>query len=399
MKLLLLLLAGAAALLVVRLVVARQIHRWLPAYLRGLFHRRPAVSGPIDVMVCVADHFEPAWNNAPLRLQRQRVATWERRLPVLARNHRDADGKPFQHTFFYPAEEYLPEHLDALSRLCRSGYGDVEVHLHHDDDTADNLRNTLTGFTEILYRRHGLLRRNPRTGLIDYAFIHGNWALDNCRPDGRYCGVNNELTVLLETGCYMDLTFPSAPDPTQPGKINAIYYAADDPGRPASHARGRDVEAASEARPGELLIVQGPLTLNWGNRVRGVFPRVENGELTGDNPPTPARADLWVRQHVHVRKQPSWVFVKLHTHGADERDTRALLDGPLDRTLTYLEQRYNDGTRYRLHYVTAREMFSIIRAAEAGCTGNAGHFRTFADPAGSHELDARETLAVGGSRG
>jgi hypothetical protein len=372
-------LVAAGGLLVGRMVLSRQMHRWLGAYLRGLLTGRPSVSGPVHVMVCVADHFEPAWNNASPERQRHRVRKWERRLPELARKHRDADGKPFQYTFFFPAEEYRPEHLDALARLCRAGYGDVEVHLHHDNDTSENLRATLTNFTRTLYHRHGLLRRDPTTGQIEYAFIHGNWALDNSRPDGRLCGVDDELTILRETGCYADLTFPSAPDETQPGKINSIYYAADDPHRPKSHAHGTDVEAGVTAT-GDLLIVQGPLTLNWRNRVHGIFPRIENGELTGDNPPTPTRADLWVRTHVHVKKQPAWVFVKLHTHGADERDTRALLDGPLDRTLTYLERHYNDGVRYRLHYVTARELYNIVRAAAAGRTGNPNEYRRFLEP-------------------
>ena len=47
--------------------------------------------------------------------------------------------------------------------------------------------------------------------------------------DGRYCGVNDELTVLRETGCYADFTMPAAPDVSQTRTINAIYYAADDP--------------------------------------------------------------------------------------------------------------------------------------------------------------------------
>jgi hypothetical protein len=110
--------------------------------------------------------------------------------PVLLR---DSDGRPPRHSFFYPAEEYEPEHLDALTDLCRAGLGEVEVHLHHDNDTADNLRRTLTGFRDLLIDRHGQLARHRRTGEPAYAFIHGNWAPDNSRPDGRWCGVTNAL--------------------------------------------------------------------------------------------------------------------------------------------------------------------------------------------------------------
>ena len=38
---------------------------------------------------------------------------------------------------------------------------------------------------------------------------------------------------------------------------------------------------------------------------------------------------------------------------------------------------YNDGERYRLHYVTAREMTNIIHAAEDGRTGNPGQYREY----------------------
>ena len=142
---------------------------------------------------------------------------------------RDSDGRKPRHTFFFPAEEYEPEYLDALTDLCAAGHGEVEIHLHHDRDTAEGLRQKLLEFKEVLASRHGLLARRRDTGEPVYAFIHGNWALCNSHPDGRHCGVNNELTVLRETGCYADLTMPSAPSPTQTPTINNLYYARDIP--------------------------------------------------------------------------------------------------------------------------------------------------------------------------
>jgi hypothetical protein len=317
------------------------------------------------VFVCVADHFEPAWGGASPARQRARVEEWVRRYPELARRHADATGRPPQHTFFYPEEEYLPEHLDRLAELCRDGFGDVEVHLHHDGDTAQGLREKLTRFKTVLRERHGLLHLNDRTGEVEYGFVHGNWALDNARPDGRWCGVNDELTVLRQTGCYADFTLPSAPSDTQTSTINSIYYASDDPARPKSHDTGVPVEVG---RPpsGDLLIIQGPLTLNWRSRKWGLLPRIENGELSREAPPTPQRAGLWVRQHIQVRGKPEWVFVKLHTHGAQEQNFEVLLGEPMDRLLSHLEARYNDGVRYRLYYVTARELYLLVKAAETG---------------------------------
>src|SRR5262249_4462153 len=150
-----------------------------------------------------------------------------------------------------------------------------EVHLHHDGDTAAALRRRLLDFKHLFAERHGVLPRDRRTGELAYGFVHGNWALDNSRPDGRWCGVDCELDVLRETGCSADFTLPSAPDPTQTRKINSIYYAVDDPLRPKSHDTGRDV-GRGPAPPNGLMIVQGPLVLNWRRRKWGLAPRVEN---------------------------------------------------------------------------------------------------------------------------
>jgi hypothetical protein len=51
---------------------------------------------------------------------------------------------------------------------------------------------------------------------------------------------------------------------------------------------------------------------------------------------------------------------------------------------TYLEQRYNDGSDYVLHYVTAREMYNIAKAAEAGMTGNPNLYRDYELPRPAH---------------
>jgi len=44
------------------------------------------------------------------------------------------------------------------------------------------------------------------------------------------------------------------------------------------------------------------------------------------------------------------------------------------------ERVYNDGRKYCLHYVTAREAYNIAKAAEAGMDGNPDRFRDFLIP-------------------
>jgi hypothetical protein len=215
----------------------------------------------------VADHFEPANGGVSLEVQRQRVARWARDYPTLASEFADADGRPPQHTFFFPAEAYRSEHLDALAKISASGYGEVEVHLHHGHDTSAGLRSRLASFTTTLVERHGLLSRHA-DGSVAYAFIHGDWALDNGGLDASTCGVNDELTVLRETGCYADLTMPAVPNPAQSRVVNRIYYAQDDPDRPRSYDTG--VPAGVNRRPPAdgLLLIEGPLRIWWPRPIR-----------------------------------------------------------------------------------------------------------------------------------
>lgn len=352
----------------------KNLHLWLKGYLR---QRRPhAGAGPVHILFAFVDHFEPQWGRPAYEVEVARVTRWREAYAQLAGLHRDSDGVAPQHTFFYPEEEYRVEHLDQIATLCRAGFGEIEVHLHHDNDTEAGLREKITRYVGLLHQRHGALPVDPRTGQPAFSFIHGNWCLDNSRRDGRWCGVNNELRVLGELGCCADFTMPSAPSETQTSKINSIYYAVDDCARPKSHDTGRDA-CVGQPGVGDLLLVQGPLALNWKNRRWGLIPRIENSDVRAAYPPTPERVDLWVRQHIHVSGRPEWIFIKVHTHGAQERDMDALLGAPMDALFSDLETRYNDGRRYALHYVTAREMVNVIKAAEAGRSGNPNDYRDF----------------------
>lgn len=345
-----------------KLVRARNMQYWIGAWpgdrLRACLAPRPVQR---HVYFCFADHYEPYCAGADRERAHARVRAWIERYPVIAANHRDSQGRAPRHTFFYPIEEYDAEIMEQLRALCARGFGDVEVHLHHDRDNADNLRRTLTEYAQQLHERHGLLRRDPETGRIAYCFIHGNWALDNSRPDGRWCGVDNELAVLVETGCCADMTMPSAPSDTQTRKINSIYYAVGVPGHRKSHDTGTDARTDRWQGPHELLMVQGPLTLNWRDARFGIVPRIESGEISPDAPPSAHRARLWGKCRVHVRGAPEHVFIKVHTHGATDRATQMLLNGGLDTLWTELEREYRDRPGNVLHYVTAWEMVTKIR--------------------------------------
>ncbi|WP_182864785.1 hypothetical protein [Stieleria mannarensis] len=319
---------------------------------------------PRHVFIAVADHFEPERDGASLERQRLRVDRWLTDYPASVDGCCDSRGRPPQHTFFYPIECYTAEHLDKLAKLKRAGYGDVEVHLHHDDDNADSLRELLLRSTRTLHTRHGLLHQDA-SGQIRYGFIHGNWALDNSHPDGCHCGVNNELTVLRETGCYADFTMPAAPHAAQTRTINSIYDAIDDPQRSKSHDLGTPVTVDSE-RPAEgLLMIQGPLLVN--HRRPWQKPRLENGNVAGSQPLSSHRIDDWLKARVGVAGHPAWQFIKLHTHGAWEANTDQWL-GPsaaaFHHGLRETSRRYG----FRYYYVTAREMAALVEQARQGRT-------------------------------
>jgi len=357
---------------------SRNAQCWLPGFIinRTCNHLRSlARKKPTNVYLSICDHFEPLLGGASFETGLKRVREWIDKYPKIADMHRDSDGILPKYTFFFPVEEYEPDYLTLLGGLCRKGYGEVEIHLHHDNDTPENFKNTIIQFKNILSKRHNLLCRDKESGEIAYGFIHGDWALDNSRPDGRMCGLNNEVQILQETGCYADFTMPSVPDVTQSRIVNSIYYSVDDPKAPKSYNRG------SSAKKGKknygLLMVQGPLMLNWKNKKFGILPHIENGAVSGQEIITTERLELWIDANIHVEGESGAIFIKLHSHGCHELNAENLLNKDLDYLFTLLESRYNDGTNFKLHYVSAREMVNIIKAIEDGHNINESDYRNY----------------------
>jgi hypothetical protein len=243
--------------------------------------------------------------------------------------------------------------------MTEAGIADVEVHLHHDGEGEQNFLDRLNRFKETLFERHGLLRK--QAGKIVFGFIHGNWALDNSLPDGSWCGLNNEITLLRDLGCYADFTLPSAPSPAQTRMVNTIYWATDDPLRPKSHNTGVPVRVG-ESFCGDLLMIPGPLTLNWNSRKLGLLPRLETGELCASNPVTRQRVRLWLN---YAPRLGDDLFIKLFAHGAREDNAAQLLERDLDLTFQLLK---SECTAHgsTLRYVTAWQMRNAVECVRLG---------------------------------
>lgn len=347
----------------------RRAHIWMPAYVASFLRKAPKPEGPVHLMVLITDHFEPNHGSANDTVAERRINRWMKAYPEMASKFMDADGRHPRYTWFYP-----PHHdkrfLAELSALSYKGWGEVEMHLHHEDDTSESLAGKIEECKDY-YSTHGVFAPVGTPRDLKFGFIHGMWALDNS-DGGRHCGVNDELIVLKNAGCYADFTFPTFTD-AQPSKINSIYYATDDPLKPKSYDTGKDVEA--EGSPsGDLLMVQGPLGVYLRN---GLYPKLDNANLVVERSVMEERVDFWVRTGIHVKGRPEWRFIKLHTHGAIERDWDVLLGEGAERMHARLASRYNDGKRFVLHYVTAREAYNIIKAAENGKTGDPGRYRDF----------------------
>ena len=345
----------------------RNIHIWVLSYLKRLLlvrkWEKENRDRPIHILFTICDHFEPYWNNVNDWVALNRVDTWITEYPKIASNHKDSLGRHPRYCFFYPIEEYHPDLMNRLAFICKRGFGEVEIHLHHDNDTGENLRHTILNYKAILFNVHGLLCKSKFSSEIKYGFVHGNWALDNSRPDGKWCGVNNEISILEETGCYADFTMPSAPDITQTRTVNSIYYAIDDPIAPKSHDKGMMALAGAKNTNG-LLCIQGPLAFDVTRRKWGILPRIENGCITPDVAVTPSRIRLWIKQLVHVHKRPDILFVKLHTHGAQEKIMDFFFEKDGLNNLFFQLKRFCLENRLQLHYVSAREMYNVVKGLE-----------------------------------
>jgi hypothetical protein len=332
----------------------RNIHLWLPGYLKSRIRRNLRERGSVStVWLMIGDHYEPLQGGQDVEDARSRVAYWRSRWPAIAARHQDSTGRAPQYTFFYAQEEYRPELIEPLAEMTRMGLSDVEIHLHHDGEGEQDFVTRMATFRDALHARHGLLRTvEGRTG---FAFIHGNWALDNSHPSGRYCGLNNEITLLRDLGCYADFTMPSAPSPAQTRTVNTIYWAIDDPQKPKSHDRGTPLSPGAKSR-GDLLMIQGPLGVRLREPGQRAF-RIEMGELAGYDLPSAYRARLWLRLAPRVG---GIAFIKLHTHGADLRNMRPLLEGGLDTLFTAVKAEC-DAAGVQLRYGTAWDIFRELK--------------------------------------
>ncbi len=179
--------------------------------------------------------------------------------------------------------------------------------------------------SEIVWRRNtNVFRVLTAKAKPKYAFVHGNLALANSFG-GKYCGVDSEMQILADTGCYVDMTLPSAPLETQVPVLNKIYECGLPLAEKSPHRKGENVRVYGN-KPQLPLIFTGPLIFNWTRRIKGVpIPRLDDGGLAANQPLDLARFRRWINADVSVINRPEWIFVKLYCHGFFDHDQKACI--------------------------------------------------------------------------
>jgi len=326
------------------------------------------VRGPKHILFAFTDHFEPH--------DQETMDRWIKTYPAMADQHSDADGRKPQHSFFwFFSHSDINEKksfLKQVSRLVYEGYGEIELHMHHGNDTEETFLKQMNEAIDLSHEVGAMITQETRPRST-FGFIHGMWALDNSRGPGD-CGINNELILLRRLGCYADFTNPSW-GAMHPKIVNHFYYATDDPQKPKSYDTGTLMEVGKPG-VGDLFMFTGQSIA----RFKGLKFEYDHGEIDKDNLPTPERIDRWVKKAVHIKGRPEWIFIKVFAHSAIAADHEAVLGQWRQKMHDYMGKKYNDGTHYVLHYVTAREAYNIAKAAESGKSGNPNDYRDFVVP-------------------
>lgn len=358
---------------------------WLTRYplWRGgeLARRLSNKGGKQHLIFTIADHFEPAWMEGGLYnldTQRRRLDDYYQKARQTGEAVRDVDGTKFRHTNFYPAEQYHRPILETAAAMQAEGLGEVEVHLHHgveQPDTAANTRRQLIEFRDLLAEEHRCLSRWDGEGMPQYAFVHGNWALANS-AGGRCCGVDNEMEILAETGCYVDMSLPS-PGQTQVPMLNAIYECGLPFDQAVPHRAGTPVKVGQKAEKLPLIFT-GPLIFNWSRRIKGLpVPRIDDGELAANQPMDLARLARWQKANISVLGRPEWVFIKLYCHGFFDYDQEACIGESARRFFSEIIENGVKTNSYDVYFASAREAFNMVLAAMDGNSGSPGQYRDY----------------------
>lgn len=335
---------------------------WFPTYLQQQVQQKLlSTTSSADIqhlMFVVADHYEPGFDQDEAVLANEEwLADYQKAVVGKV----DSYGNRFVYNWFYPFDQRNDRVLMRLQQEVDRGAGEIEFHWHKPCLTAAEYQQQLTEAVS-WFKGIGAFQADDQKAR--FSFIAGNWDLDNGRGTG--CGIDNEITQLTEAGGYMDMTYSTLGSPAQPkSMINQIYYVTDTP-QARSYKEGRRIKVGDDVPESPFVMFQGPLSYHWDMTF-------EYGALESYAVPSLTRIKRWIDSHIHVENKPEWSFVKLYSHGIQSPDIVKHHLGPmLDALKAEATQR-----NIKLHYVSAREAYNIVRAAQAGMTGDPEDYRDY----------------------
>jgi hypothetical protein len=277
----------------------------------------------------------------------------------------DDYGNQFKYTWFYPYDHKREDVLIQLNELVYNGYGEIEFHWHHelrDQDFAIQVIEAANWFTSF-----GAMLPIGDYSKPAFGYIAGNWNLDSGRCNND-CDASFQLDHLLDAGAYADFTF-SSNSTAQPSKFSSIYYATDSKAI-KSYDTGHDVTVGGKVKG--LMIFEGPTALDFRDIT------VEHAQLEAwYGSDWPHRINLWVDNSPFVKGRPEWKFVKAYTHGVQSKE---LILKIKFRNLIEELIKYSSNKKLKLHFATAREAYNMVKAAEAGHSGDPELFRDYLIP-------------------
>lgn len=341
-------------------VVQYKTYIWLPNYFLNSNANDINNIENGHVLFLIADHHEPGHGERGIRKSTAWCEAYKGNIDGIYDDYRNS----VQYTWFYPYDHLNSHVLFNLNELVYEGLGEIEFQWHHGPDTNETFPPKLEAAVT-WFNSHGCmlpLGSNPQP---QFGFVHGNWALDNSRGNPDQCGVNRELDILKKYGCYADFTFSTLGTLAQPTKVNSIYYAKDTDSA-KSYNTGEDAKVGS--RNTGFMIFEGPMCCDLHDLIW------DCAALESTSPFKPHRINLWLKYAPTVKGKPEWLFVKVYTHGVQSKNV--ILSEQFRDMFAHLKSTCKQ-KGLSLHFVTAREAYNMVKAAEDGHSGNPEIYRDY----------------------
>src|SRR3954470_4854358 len=94
-----------------------QAKSWIASALVDSLRPAPGHDASVDLILCIADHFEPKGGGADAKTAIERCRRFARDYPDTVGAFRDSDGASPRHSFFYPEEEYEERLMEPIAEL------------------------------------------------------------------------------------------------------------------------------------------------------------------------------------------------------------------------------------------------------------------------------------------